>query len=263
MWLENAQTLNVSNPNKNGKRRSWLYSTSFIWITYQYHILLQHSFKTAFSYCWSSSFITIEMYLSSVFLIYAVRWRCIFFVFCWNVIVIKIIIDADLLNILCILMGVMDAIYNTSVSQRTNYMKILSSRCFSNSQYLKWQITGYFRVPIEVMFANFMSCIPKGKLSEVMRFTLSTKNVWFHCSLIGVAMFRHVTWWYFTQNIEDVKAGLHLTFAFSFDLCCPILDNWDVKYKHHHLKLLPYNPFLTFDIECKPALTNDPDNITL
>ena len=49
---------------------------------------------------------------------------------------------------------------------------------------------------------------------------------------------------YYTKS---VKPGLHVTsaFAFSFDLCRHILENANVKCKHHHLLL--WNPFMMFD----------------
>ena len=46
---------------------------------------------------------------------------------------------------------------------------------------------------------------------------------------------------------QIVKARSHITptLAFSFGLCCPVLENENVKCKHHHL--LPCSPFVTFD----------------
>ena len=53
-----------------------------------------------------------------------------------------------------------------------------------------------------------------------------------------------------------MKPGLHVTFVFSFNVCCPVLENTNVKCEHD--QLLPWNPFLTFvangDVTCKQGL---------
>ena len=60
-----------------------------------------------------------------------------------------------------------------------------------------------------------------------------------------------------------VKAHSHLTIAFAFilDLCCPVLENVNVKCEHHHF--LPQTPFMMFDentnavATCEQALDSE------
>ena len=54
-----------------------------------------------------------------------------------------------------------------------------------------------------------------------------------------------------------LKVHSHVTsaFTFFFGLCRPILQNLNIKRKHHHL--LPLNPFLTFYANAKADVTCD------
>ena len=53
----------------------------------------------------------------------------------------------------------------------------------------------------------------------------------------------------------QLKPGLHVmsAFAFSFDMCRHVLENANIKCKHHHLLL--WNSFMTFDANANVDVT--------
>ena len=52
-----------------------------------------------------------------------------------------------------------------------------------------------------------------------------------------------------------LKIRPHVTSAFFFDLCRPVLENANVKCQHNHL--LPWDLFLTSDVNANADVTCD------